>query len=146
MKGIIIGGGIGGLTTALRFQQLGLDFEVFEQATAFQPVGAGIVLAENALGVYRRLGIDAAIRAAGLPFQAAAILNQSLQPISRLIDGQSESVAIHRAALHRVLLEHLPEKSIRLSKQLVSVEEVDDGLCCLFEDGTEAVGDFVIGA
>ncbi|MEM9929114.1 MAG: NAD(P)-binding protein, partial [Bacteroidota bacterium] len=37
----IIGGGIGGLTTALTFQQNGIPFQVFERAPALNEVGAG---------------------------------------------------------------------------------------------------------
>ena len=36
MKAIIVGGGIGGLTTALFLNKHGIDCEVFEQAPAIQ--------------------------------------------------------------------------------------------------------------
>ena len=45
----IIGGGIGGLTTALALDQAGFNYHVFERAPAIAPVGAGIWLAPNAL-------------------------------------------------------------------------------------------------
>jgi salicylate hydroxylase len=39
---VVIGGGIGGLTTALALLKHGLDVEVYEQAARLGEVGAGI--------------------------------------------------------------------------------------------------------
>jgi 2-polyprenyl-6-methoxyphenol hydroxylase-like FAD-dependent oxidoreductase len=41
---IIVGGGIGGLTAALSLQRHGFRVRVYEQASALQEVGAGLVL------------------------------------------------------------------------------------------------------
>ncbi|MFM8485585.1 MAG: FAD-dependent oxidoreductase, partial [Bacteroidota bacterium] len=50
-KGIIIGGGIGGLTTAIALRKAGMDVLVCEQAPALREAGAGIWMAPNALQV-----------------------------------------------------------------------------------------------
>ncbi len=42
MKAIIVGGGIGGLTTALMLHARGIDCEVFEQSDAVRELGVGI--------------------------------------------------------------------------------------------------------
>ena len=42
MKAIIVGGGIGGLTTALMLRARGIDCELFEQADAIRELGVGI--------------------------------------------------------------------------------------------------------
>ena len=47
----IIGGGIGGLTTAVALGQKGISYRIYEQATEMRPVGAGIILANNAMQV-----------------------------------------------------------------------------------------------
>ena len=39
---IVIGGGIGGLTTALALLQRGLDVVVYERAPVLREVGAGV--------------------------------------------------------------------------------------------------------
>ena len=44
MKAIVVGAGIGGLTTALFLNKHGIDSEVFEQAPAIQELGVGINL------------------------------------------------------------------------------------------------------
>ena len=54
---LIIGGGIGGMTTALALQQRGCRVSVFEQSTEFAEVGAGLTLASNAMHVMWHLGL-----------------------------------------------------------------------------------------
>ena len=49
MRIIIIGGGIGGLTTAIALSKIGVDVQVYERAPELREVGAGIALASNAL-------------------------------------------------------------------------------------------------
>ncbi len=44
----IIGAGIGGLTTALTLKQRGLNVNIFESSSEIKPIGAGIILANNA--------------------------------------------------------------------------------------------------
>ena len=53
----IIGAGIGGLTTAIALQQKGFKLRIFEQAEEIKPIGAGIILASNAMQVFEKLGL-----------------------------------------------------------------------------------------
>jgi salicylate hydroxylase len=57
----IIGGGIGGVTTANALLQRGMDVRVYEQAAALTEVGAGVALQPNGLRMLRRLGFGAEI-------------------------------------------------------------------------------------
>ena len=45
MKALIIGGGIGGLATALSLHAVGIECEVFEQSPSIRELGVGIELA-----------------------------------------------------------------------------------------------------
>ena len=47
----IIGGGIGGLTTALALRHFGFESQVFEQTPALHDVGAAIAIWPNAMRV-----------------------------------------------------------------------------------------------
>jgi len=47
MKIAIIGGGIGGLATAVGLHKIGIKSHVYEQASSFQPLGAGIGIGSN---------------------------------------------------------------------------------------------------
>ncbi len=53
----VIGGGIGGLTTAISLLQAGFDVQVYEQSRLLSEVGAGINIGPNASRILRRLGL-----------------------------------------------------------------------------------------
>ncbi|WP_171122257.1 MULTISPECIES: FAD-dependent monooxygenase [unclassified Ruegeria] len=54
---VVIGGGIGGLASALALRQRGADVTVLEQAPALTEVGAGLQISANGVTVLRALGI-----------------------------------------------------------------------------------------
>ena len=63
MRSIVIGAGIGGLTTALALQQKGIDVDVYERSAVLTDVGAGISLWLNALKALYQLGLRPALDA-----------------------------------------------------------------------------------
>jgi glycine/D-amino acid oxidase-like deaminating enzyme len=63
----IVGAGMGGLAAASALRSVGIDVAVYEQATTFGRVGAGIQQSPNALKVLRRLGIEPRLK--GIAFQ-----------------------------------------------------------------------------
>ena len=60
-KIVIVGGGIGGLSTALALLQRGIDVEVYEQSTVLKEVGAGVQLGSNGTRVLYALGLQDAL-------------------------------------------------------------------------------------
>ena len=60
MKIVVIGAGIGGLTTALALAQSGHAVEVVEKASSLSPLGAGLQVSANARRVLHNLGIGEA--------------------------------------------------------------------------------------
>ena len=60
-KVLIVGGGIGGITTALALERHGIDVTLFEQAEAFRQVGAGIQISANAARILRTLNLGEAL-------------------------------------------------------------------------------------
>src|SRR5260370_31688470 len=59
---LIVGGGIGGLATALAASQAGYPAHVIEKAEEFTEIGAGLQIAPNATRMLDRLGIWDEIR------------------------------------------------------------------------------------
>jgi 2-polyprenyl-6-methoxyphenol hydroxylase-like FAD-dependent oxidoreductase len=66
MKAIIIGSGIGGLTTSLFLNKHGIDCEVFEQAPAIQELGVGISLMPQAIASFDEIGMLAELEQSGI--------------------------------------------------------------------------------
>ena len=65
---LIVGGGIGGLATALALARKGIRSQVIEQAPEFKEVGAGIQLGPNVFRMFEELGLtDAVSRLAVFP-------------------------------------------------------------------------------
>ncbi len=67
MKAIIVGGGVGGLTTALMLTERGIACEVYEQASEIRELGVGINTLPHAIKELAGLGLlprldDVAIR------------------------------------------------------------------------------------
>ena len=150
-KFTIIGAGIGGLTTAIALQQKGIDVEIYEAFSAFKDLGAGIILANNAMQVYDRLGLASKLQEAGSPLQKLKVTNHQLKVISA-IDANATttndlgSTAIHRSALQRVLLSQVPQDKLFLGKRLEAIDATDAGVALSFTDGSTHHGEVVIGA
>src|SRR5215204_2966769 len=58
----IVGGGIGGLATALALRRVGIEAEVFETAPELREVGAGIQLGPNVVRLLQRFGLGERLR------------------------------------------------------------------------------------
>ena len=152
MKGIIIGAGIGGLTAAIALRQRGIDVTVYEAAPEIRAVGAGIIMATNAMQVLQRLGIADKVKENGYKLTGGQIADQKWRSIQK-IDGEYAiekygvgSYAIHRAALQQVLINALPEGIIRLNHKVESVSQSKVSASVKFENGTTSEADFIVGA
>jgi 2-polyprenyl-6-methoxyphenol hydroxylase-like FAD-dependent oxidoreductase len=144
----IIGGGIGGLTTALALQQHGFQFEVFEQAPALHDVGAAIAIWPNAMRVFQRLNIAEKILEKAGVMEEIRWVDQNGWLINRvsISDVGVPAVALHRADLQNALLHELPSVSIHLGHELIDQKQQGDKLIATFANGRSVEADFLIGA
>ena len=69
MRAIIVGGGIGGLTTALRLHAAGIEAHVYESVPEIRALGVGINLLPHAVKELTELGLLDALVAAGVRTQ-----------------------------------------------------------------------------
>ena len=58
---IVIGGGIGGLATAIAFRRKDWEVSVYEASPELRPIGKGIWMPINAMQVLDRLGLAAQV-------------------------------------------------------------------------------------
>ena len=147
----IIGGGIGGLTTAIALHQKGINFRLFEQAPEMKPVGAGILLANNAMQIFRKLGLYETILEAGNRIERLLVTDAQLNPFSTMQVGTFaekygvQAVSIHRGMLQQILLDQLPEERVYLDHQLRSIKHGKD-ISVLEFDCQTISSEVIIGA
>ena len=110
---LIVGGGLGGLTTALALARHGLPVRVLEGAPEFGAIGYGIQFGPNVFHVLDRIGVSAAVlEKADAP--PAVLMFDALtgDEVTRVPTGPSfrarfkyPYIIIHRIDLHNVLLD-----------------------------------------
>src|SRR5215813_5734359 len=152
LKILVVGGGIGGLTTAIALQLKSFDVHVYESAAEVQPVGKGIWLPTNAMLVLERLGLSDAVVGSGVPLERIEIHDKKDRVLLCLNLHQVKvkyghtTVSIHRAALHRVLLQHLQPGTFHLGKRCTGFTQANNAVTVQFQDGTQVEGDVLVGA
>lgn len=147
---LISGAGIGGLTLAASLRQRGIAYTLLERVPAFAPVGAGIVLSVNAMRVMRSLGLQDALVDRGYVVGRMLITDQYGDAMSgadaaELRADFGPTVAIHRAALHDVLLD-AAGGHVTLDAEVADVIERPDGIHVRTTKGIEYQSDFLVGA
>ena len=113
LKVAISGGGIGGLAAALALSRTGQQVEVFEKATAFTAVGAGIQLGPNVTRIFQAWGLLDALRSAASEpdrLQVRSATAGGMLGELRMGDAMATRygapyLTLHRADLHAVLLQ-----------------------------------------
>lgn len=148
----IIGAGIGGLTTAIALEQKGFKTRLFEQAEKIKPVGAGIILANNAMQVYEKLGLRKIIEEKGNPISSMNITKANLKEISKIDLSyfqqkyEVKNIAIHRGILQQILIDKLQSTKIKLGHKLNKVVKNTNGHSLIFENGEQIQSSILIGA
>lgn len=152
MNVTITGAGIAGLTTAIALERIGIKATIFEATPVIKPLGAGIVLAANAMRALQKIGIADDIIARGRQLSAFSIYEKNGRLINRT-DSTAMSAkygldnfAIHRAALQEVLLLKTGNKNIYTGRRAVAAEQSDDKIILAFEDGSTHETDLLIVA
>ena len=89
MKGIIIGAGIGGLTTAiaLESQGKGIETQIFEAAPELSVKGAGILIPPNAMAVLAQYNLVEQLKPFAQPIQSMVIMNVNGETSFLFVDG-----------------------------------------------------------
>lgn len=160
MKVIIVGGGIGGLTTALMLYARGIDCELFEQSDAIHELGVGINTLPHAIRELAGLGLldqldDISLRTYDLFYLTRN--GQQVWAERRGLDAGHDvpQLSIHRGRLQGVLLraavERLGAKAINTGCRLGAFSQDEGGVTAHFFDRlgahrTVAHGDILIGA
>ena len=147
----VVGAGMGGLAVASTLRRAGFEAQVYEQASRFERIGAGIQMMPNSMKVLRQIGVEDRVRAKS--FQPYSHLNRVWDsgevmrelPMPEDLFG-APYLCMHRGDLHDALLSVLPSEAIHTGKKLTGLEQKSSGVTLRFADGTHAQADAVIGA
>lgn len=111
---LVIGGGIGGVATALALGRQGRPVRLFEQAVQIGAIGYGVQMGPNVMPMLEKLGVAGAVRAAA--YLPPELLLYDLATGDKLADIPLRTAAfseryagrpytaIHRVDLHELLL------------------------------------------
>ncbi len=150
---LIIGGGIGGLTSAISLRQNGYDVTVIERDPDWSVYGVGIIQQGNVLRAMKQLGLLENYLSASVGFDAVAVHAPdgtlvARVPSPRLVEDCPANVGIGRPALQKVLA----DKAVALGAQIrlgLTADAFDDdgeGVDVTFSDGTNERFNLAIGA
>src|SRR3981081_3150565 len=153
---LIIGGGIGGLATALAASRAGYPAHVIEKAEEFTEIGAGLQLAPNATRMLDRLGIWGEIQKHAI-FPKRLILKDAVsgQHITSLDLGAKFQdhfgypyIVMHRGDLLTVELESCRRNALitlENNREAVRIEDLGDGARVECTDGSIYECDALVG-
>lgn len=160
MKAIIVGGGIGGLTTALMLRARGIDCELFEQADVIRELGVGINTLPHAIRELAQLGLLDRLDQVAIRTDELFYLTRHGQEVWREKRGLDAGhdvpqFSIHRGRLqgviHQAVLERLGPETIHTGCRLGAFTQDEGGVTAYFFDRSGAHvhtvrGDVLIGA
>jgi FAD-dependent urate hydroxylase len=148
---IIVGGGVGGLTTALALKRVGVEVEVHERYPELAGRATGFTLWSYAIRHLIELGLEDPTRI-GSPIEFTEIRNQEGHLIELMPVGEvsrqlgAPSCDVNRRDLQRVAIRALGDGVVRMGSECVGVEQADGCATAILRDGGRATGDLVIGA
>ncbi|WP_236670089.1 FAD-dependent monooxygenase [Streptomyces antimycoticus] len=151
----VVGGGIGGLAAGAFLRRAGLTATVYEQAPALKEVGAGLVVAPNAVRLLRRLDVVERFLRRAVPLDwgwefrrwadGSVLSVEKLSGVCERLYGERTYV-VHRADLLDTLKAAVPGGWIRLGARCTAIEAGSDSVLLRFADGSRAEADVVVGA
>jgi salicylate hydroxylase len=154
---LVVGGGIGGLASALALSGGRHRVDVFEQAAAFGEIGAGIQIGPNVTRRLQQLGLAGGLAEVAACPEALVVRSAgSGTELARLPLGDAMRrrygapyLCVHRADLHSLLLDAVRARgtgALVTDAQIAEVEAGDD-LVCVSSSGARAwEGEALVGA
>jgi 2-polyprenyl-6-methoxyphenol hydroxylase-like FAD-dependent oxidoreductase len=144
---IVIGGGIGGLASAIALRRIGWSATVLERDEVVREVGAGLSLAPNAMRALDALGVGPQAREVGMPTWST---NNLRAPSGRYLlhalpGGDPALRAFRRAGLHRLLRDAVPPAWLRTGVEVTGIHQ-SNGKVTVAIGSEELTAELVVGA
>ncbi len=150
---LIIGGGIGGLTTAIALGEYDHKLTIIEKDPEWSVYGVGIIQQSNVIRAMERLGILDDYLEAGYGYDGIEVYIPTGErvaeiPSPKLVEGKPANVGIGRPALHKVLGDRAKAAGAEIRLGVVADTIEDDGqkVNVWFSDGSRGKFDLVVAA
>jgi 3-hydroxybenzoate 6-monooxygenase len=154
---LIVGGGLGGLTTALALARHGREARVLEGAPEFGAIGYGIQFGPNVFHAFDRLGVSQQVLAAADSPSAVLMLDAlDGKELVRIPTGASfrarfkyPYIIVHRIDVHNILLDACRRnQAIELvaNAMVTGFEDRGDSVAATTADGREFSGAALVAA
>jgi salicylate hydroxylase len=153
---LVVGGGIGGLSTALALSRKDIPVQVLEQAPEFKEIGAGIQLGPNVFRMFEVLGLTKQMFhwcafPEGLEFRDSitgeTIVDQKID--QRFHDKYHAPYGvIHRADMLNVILDACKQSNLiklAISQKVIAIDDTGSGVTVRTESGETFQGASLVG-
>lgn len=153
-KVLVVGGGIGGLSTALALRKGGIGVDLAEINQQWTVYHVGIVVQGNALRAMAALGVAEKCVEVGFPYDGLEFRDLHENLIADIhgvrIAGPHlpTDLGLTRPALHKVLTDAVRAAgvNVRLGLTFREISDHGDGVTVTFTDGTRGEYALVVGA
>ena len=137
----IIGAGVGGLTLAKTLQSSEVEVQIFEAWDHWKVRGGALGLAAGKR-ILESLGLQEELeKVANVGFQMNLRANGS-----NLGSLDVPACLVMRTDLQKLLVDSLPEGTIKLGHKLIDIVETEDEVLLTFENGARASADLVVAS
>jgi len=150
---LVVGGGIGGMSCAIRLRALGFAVDLIDKDPGWRVYGTGITITGPTLRAFKQLGVLEEVKAVGFCSGNARVLTPTGElvgsvQVPELAPDIPANGGIMRPALHQILssrtrVEGVP---VRLGVTLRSLEQDSSGVRVHTSDGATGEYDLVVGA
>jgi 2-polyprenyl-6-methoxyphenol hydroxylase-like FAD-dependent oxidoreductase len=153
-KALVIGGGVAGTSAAMAMRAVGLEPTIFEaHPRTADGAGSFLTVATNGIDALRALGADAPVLARGFATPQIVLRSWTGKELGHgplgvaLADG-TMSNTLKRTDLYSALADQAGARGIptEYGKRLADAVVEGQRVRAIFADGSEAVGDILIGA
>jgi 2-polyprenyl-6-methoxyphenol hydroxylase-like FAD-dependent oxidoreductase len=153
LRVLIVGGGIAGMSLAIRLGEGGLKADLIDADPEWRAVGTGISITGPTFRAFAALGVEAEVRASGSSNERVRIF----QPPNHFVGEIGPPLTspplpnnggILRPVLHNILSARTRAcgTQIRLGTTVTDLIEQDEQVQVTFGDGTRSTYDLVVGA
>jgi salicylate hydroxylase len=147
----IIGGGIGGLFTAIALRAAGLEAAVYEQAPELGEIGAGVFLTPNSVRQLERVGLGPEVQRWGARVGSESrYFREDGTPIAPVqvtdSSGWNATYGMHRADLVAMLAARLPPGVVHTGHRCTGFRQDGESACLTFANGAGVGTELVVAA